>query len=91
MCKPVEANVTNLNNTIRLTDELERQLMLQAIEEQFRPHPMRALAAGLRKLAHGIPRPGWQGEREGRALGRLSADGFWRPGQISPWGLHSLL
>lgn len=28
--------------------------MLQAIEEQFRPHPMRALAAGLRKLAHGI-------------------------------------
>ncbi|MBR8655119.1 hypothetical protein KDH83_17590 [Achromobacter sp. Marseille-Q0513] len=54
MCKPVEANVTNLNNTIRLTDELERQLMLQAIEEQFRPHPMRALAAGLRKLAHGI-------------------------------------
>ena len=51
MCKPVEANVTNLNNTIRLTDELERQLMLQAIEEQFRPHPMRALAAGLRKLA----------------------------------------
>ena len=53
MCKPVEANVTNLNNTIRLTDELERQLMLQAIEEQFRPHPMRALAAGLRK-PHGI-------------------------------------
>ena len=53
MCKPVEANVTNLNNTIRLTDELERQLMLQAIEE----HSARtrcALAAGLRKLAHGI-------------------------------------
>jgi hypothetical protein len=50
----VEAIVINPNNTIRLTDELERQLMLQAIEEQFRPHPMRALAAGLRKLAHGI-------------------------------------
>jgi hypothetical protein len=50
----VEANVINPNNTIRLTDELERQLMLQAIEEQFRPHPMRALAAGLRKLAHGV-------------------------------------
>lgn len=44
----------NLNNTTRLTDELERQLMLQAMEEQFRPHPMRALANGLRKLAHGV-------------------------------------
>lgn len=44
----------NSNNTIRMTDELERQLMLQAIEEQFRPHPMRALVAALRKLALGI-------------------------------------
>lgn len=33
-------------NTFRLTDELERQLMLQAMEDQFRPRPMRALAAG---------------------------------------------
>lgn len=41
-------------NTFRLTDELERQLMLQAIEEQFRPRPMHALASGLRKLALGI-------------------------------------
>lgn len=41
-------------NTFRLTDELERQLMLQAMEDQFRPRPMRALAAGLRKLADGI-------------------------------------
>lgn len=43
-----------LNETTRLTDELERQLMLQAMEEQFRPRPMRALAAGLRKLALGL-------------------------------------
>lgn len=41
-------------HSIRLTDELERQLMLQAIEEQFRPRPLRALAAGARKLALGI-------------------------------------
>lgn len=33
-----------------LSDELERQLMLQAMQEQFRPHPLRALFAGLRKL-----------------------------------------
>jgi len=26
-----------------LTDELERQLMQEAIEQQFRPHPLRAL------------------------------------------------
>lgn len=44
----------NVNPTVRLTDELERQLMLQAIEEQFRPRPMRALASGLRKLGRGI-------------------------------------
>ncbi|AKQ56548.1 hypothetical protein [Bordetella hinzii] len=50
----MEATVINLNNTTRLTDELERQLMLQAMEEQFRPHPLRALAHGLRKLGHGI-------------------------------------
>ncbi len=35
----------------RLTDELERRLMLEAIEEQFRPRPLRALGRGLRKLA----------------------------------------
>ncbi|OZI66095.1 hypothetical protein CAL27_10920 [Bordetella genomosp. 1] len=44
----------DLNNTTRLTDELERQLMLQAMEEQFRPHPMRALGNGLLKLAQGL-------------------------------------
>ncbi|WP_459617839.1 hypothetical protein [Bordetella sp. 2513F-2] len=42
------------NNPIRLTDELERQLMLQAMEEQFRPHPIRALAGLLRKLAQSV-------------------------------------
>lgn len=40
------------NEYPRLTDELERELMLQAMEEQFRPQPMRALAEGLRKLAY---------------------------------------
>ncbi len=84
----MEAIVINPNNTIRLTDELERQLMLQAIEEQFRPHPMRALAAGLRKLAHGIrallarraPRTRTPPPKQGPGL---------RPEQFSPWGLHS--
>ena len=38
------------NSSIRLTDELERQLMLQAIEEQCRPRPLRALARGLRQV-----------------------------------------
>ncbi|TAL88704.1 MAG: hypothetical protein EPN46_05840 [Candidimonas sp.] len=33
----------DLNQTIRLTDELERQLMLQAIEDQFRFRPLVAL------------------------------------------------
>ncbi|MEJ2894877.1 hypothetical protein [Bordetella avium] len=50
----MEAIVNNLYNTTRLTDELERQLMLQAMEEQFRPHPVRAMANGLRKLSHGL-------------------------------------
>jgi len=46
--------VPYINTSIPLTDELERQLMLQAIEEQFRPRPFRALARGLSKLAKGI-------------------------------------
>jgi hypothetical protein len=41
-------------NYTRLTDELERRLMLAAIEEQFRPHPLRALGRGLRKLASSL-------------------------------------
>ena len=40
----------NTDNTFVLTDELERQLMREAMEEQFRPHPLRALISGLRKL-----------------------------------------
>ena len=34
------------NHPIVLTDELERQLMREAMEEQFRPHPLRALVSG---------------------------------------------
>lgn len=37
-----------------MTDELERRLMLQAIEEQFRPRPFRALARSLRQLGKSI-------------------------------------
>lgn len=29
---------------LRMTDELERRLMIQAIEQQFQPRPLRALA-----------------------------------------------
>lgn len=39
----------------RLTDELERQLMMQAIEEQFRPRPLRALKRLLAKLKVAAP------------------------------------
>ncbi len=41
----------NLNQTIRLTDELERELMLQAIEDQFRFRPMVALKNLATKIA----------------------------------------
>jgi hypothetical protein len=37
-----------------LTDELERRLMLAAIDEQFRPQPLRAIGRGLRKLARSL-------------------------------------
>lgn len=40
-----------------MSDELERQLMVQAMQEQFRPHPLRALLAGLRKLMARTGRP----------------------------------
>lgn len=40
-----------------MSDELERQLMVQAMQEQFRPHPLRALLAGLRKLMARVERP----------------------------------
>ena len=38
----------NTNNTHILTDDLERQLMMQAIEQQFRPRPLRALRNAFR-------------------------------------------
>jgi len=44
------------NTDFRMTDELERKLMLQAIEDQFRPHPLRALrnfVAGLASTVRG--------------------------------------
>lgn len=44
-------------NYIRLTDELERQLMRQAIEEQFRPRPLRALGKMLSKLGQALRSP----------------------------------
>lgn len=34
----------------RLTDEMERRLMMEAIEDQMRPRPIRALRAALHKL-----------------------------------------
>jgi len=39
-----------------MSDELERQLVLMAIEEQFRPHPLRALQAWAGKLIHTLRR-----------------------------------
>jgi hypothetical protein len=46
----------NINSDTRLTDELERELMMQAIQEQFRPHPLRALKSLLAKLGAGAQR-----------------------------------
>jgi len=40
-----------------LTDELERQLMRQAIEEQFRPRPLRALGKLLSKMVQAVRSP----------------------------------
>ncbi|ARP87282.1 hypothetical protein CAL13_14520 [Bordetella genomosp. 9] len=44
----------NEREPLRLTDELERELMRQAIEEQFRPRPFRALAKMITKLARSL-------------------------------------
>lgn len=41
----------NRKQPIYLTDELERQLMLAAYDEQFRPRVMTALAGWLKRLA----------------------------------------
>ena len=40
----------NVGKETRLTDELERQLMMQAIEEQFRFKPVEALKKLFAKL-----------------------------------------
>ena len=39
-----------INNTARLTDSLERELLAKAMEEQFRPHPFRAVGRVVRGL-----------------------------------------
>jgi len=39
-----------INNTARLTDSLERELLAKAMEDQFRPHPFRAVS----KVVRGI-------------------------------------
>ena len=41
----------NPGKDVRLTDELERQLMMQAIEEQFRFKPLIALKGLVAKVA----------------------------------------
>ena len=38
------------NNTTRLTDSLERELLAKAMEDQFRPHPLRAVGKVMRGL-----------------------------------------
>jgi hypothetical protein len=40
----------NINNTARLTDSLERELLAKAMEDQFRPHPFRAVGRVVRSL-----------------------------------------
>lgn len=47
---PGGKQVTKIPHDVVMTDELERQLMLQAMQEQFRPHPLRAVLAALHKL-----------------------------------------
>ena len=39
-----------INNTARLTDSLERELLAKAMEDQFRPHPFRAVGRVVRSL-----------------------------------------
>ena len=39
-----------INQSTRLTDSLERELLAQALDEQFRPHPIRAV----KKLVRGL-------------------------------------
>lgn len=46
-----EAIMINVGKDIRLTDELERQLMMQAIEDQFRFKPLVSLKGLFAKIA----------------------------------------
>jgi hypothetical protein len=39
-----------INHTAQLTDNLERQLLSKAMEDQFRPHPFRAFGKAVRGL-----------------------------------------
>ena len=39
-----------INHTAHLTDNLERQLLTKAMEDQFRPHPFRAFGKAFRGL-----------------------------------------
>ena len=39
-----------INHTAQLTDNLERQLLTKAMEDQFRPHPFRAFGKAVRGL-----------------------------------------
>jgi hypothetical protein len=52
--RPRVQNKMIQNEHALLTDELERRLMLAAIDEQFRPQPLRAIGRGLRKLARSL-------------------------------------
>ncbi|CAM4049244.1 hypothetical protein [Bordetella bronchialis] len=47
----------NEREPLRLTDELERELMRQAIEEQFRPRPLRALGKLISKFGRSFRAP----------------------------------
>ena len=40
-----------INNTARLTDSLERELLSQAMEEQSRPHPIRVVGRLINEIA----------------------------------------
>jgi len=44
--------MTSLNNPRLLTDEMERRLLQQEINSQFRPRPMLALRKVLNKLVN---------------------------------------
>ena len=39
-----------IKHTAQLTDNLERQLLTKAMEDQFRPHPFRAFGKAVRGL-----------------------------------------